>query len=166
MEKKSSIAERYFEKPTRLKTWSGIPVKEVYTPDDVKELDYQTDIGNPGQYPYIRGIFPDMYRGRLWSMRELCSYASPRATNQRLKYLIDEGESAVNVIGDMPTMIGIDSDHPRGRCRGGAYNFIEGYGDNDTRAKFAGHKLHLVLLHNSRLRSVCCRLRETRGRPF
>jgi len=112
MEKKSSIAERYFEKPTRLKTWSGIPVKEVYTPEDVKDMDYDKDIGNPGDYPYIRGIFPNMYRGRLWSVRELCSYASPRATNERLKYLIDEGESAVNVIGDMPTMIGIDSDHP------------------------------------------------------
>ncbi len=51
MEKKSSIAERYFEKPTRLKTWSGIPLKETYTPDDVKGMDYQRDVGNPGEYP-------------------------------------------------------------------------------------------------------------------
>jgi len=112
MEQRSSIAERYFEKPMRLKTWSGIPVKEVYTPEDVKGIDYDNDIGDPGEYPFTRGIYKDMYRGRLWSMRELCGYGSPRATNERLKFLISEGESALNFIGDLPTQYGIDSDHP------------------------------------------------------
>jgi len=112
MEKKTTIAERYFEKPSRLKTFSGIPVKEVYTPEDIKDIDYHRDMGNTGEFPYTRGIFPDMYRGRLWSMRELCGYGSPRATNERLHFLIEEGESALNFIGDLPTQYGIDSDHP------------------------------------------------------
>jgi len=116
MEKKSSIAERYFEKPSRLKTSSGIPVKETYTPDDIKDLDYQKDIGNPGEFPYTRGIFKDMYRGRMWSLREICGYGSPRATNERLKFLMSEGETAMNVIGDLPTECGLDSDHPM--CQG------------------------------------------------
>jgi len=113
MEKKSSIAERYFEKPTRLKTWSGIPVKETYTPDDVKDLVYARDVGNPGEYPYTRGIFKDMYRGRMWSIREISGYDSPKATNEKLKRLMGEGESALNVICDAPTYCAIDADHPR-----------------------------------------------------
>jgi methylmalonyl-CoA mutase N-terminal domain/subunit len=112
MEKTTAIAERYFEKPRWLKTGSGLPVKEVYTPEDIKDRDYARDIGEPGKFPFTRGIFPDMYRGRLWSLREICGYDSPRATNKRLKYLLDEGESALNVIFDQPTQNFIDSDHP------------------------------------------------------
>jgi len=112
MERRASIAERYFEKPTRLKTWSGIPVKEIYTPDDVKDVDYERDLGDAGEYPYTRGIFPDMYRGRLWSLREICGYGSAGETNKRLKFLLSEGETALNVIADMPTQCGLDSDHP------------------------------------------------------
>jgi len=85
MEKTTRIAERYFEKPKRLKTASGLPVKEVYTPDDLKDMDYATQVGNPGEFPYTRGIFPTMYRGRLLSVREISGYDSPRATNQRLR---------------------------------------------------------------------------------
>nr|HID57629.1 methylmalonyl-CoA mutase [Desulfobacterales bacterium] len=112
MEKTLKTDERFFEKASRHVTWSNIPVREKYGPDDVKGLTYKEDINDPGSFPYTRGIFPDMYRGRLWSMRELCGYGSPAATNQRLKYLIGEGESALNVIGDLPTQYGIDSDHP------------------------------------------------------
>lgn len=112
MEKKTTIAESYFEKPTWLKTWSGLPVKEVYTPEDVEGIDYVRDMGEPGEYPFTRGIYKDMYRGRLWSRRELCGFASPKATNARMKYQIDQGATGFNFIGDLPTQYGIDSDHP------------------------------------------------------
>jgi methylmalonyl-CoA mutase N-terminal domain/subunit len=112
MEKKISTLERYFEKPKRLKTWSGIPVKETYTPEDISHLELARDIGEPGAFPFTRGIFRDMYRGRLWSVREICGYDDPQATNKRLKHLIAEGESALNVITDAPTYCGLDSDHP------------------------------------------------------
>ena len=107
------IEERYFEKPKRLRTASGYPVKEIYEPEDIKGTDYRRDIGRAGEYPFTRGIFPDMYRGRMWSLREICGYDSPRRTNERIKFLLSEGESALNVIPDLPTQNGIDSDHPR-----------------------------------------------------
>ncbi|MFC1857448.1 methylmalonyl-CoA mutase family protein [Thermodesulfobacteriota bacterium] len=112
MEKQLKTEERFFEKASRHMTWSDIPVKARYGPEDLLNIPYEEAINDPGEFPYTRGIFPDMYRGRLWSMRELCGYGSPAATNQRLRYLIAEGESALNVIGDLPTQYGIDSDHP------------------------------------------------------
>ncbi|MFC1859501.1 methylmalonyl-CoA mutase family protein [Thermodesulfobacteriota bacterium] len=108
-----SIAERYFEKPKRLRTASGYDLKEIYEPEDIKGTEYSRDIGRAGEYPYTRGIFSDMYRGRMWSLREICGYTSPAETNRRIKYLLSEGESALNVIPDLPTQNGIDSDHPR-----------------------------------------------------
>lgn len=112
MEKKSTIAEGYFEKPTWLKTSSKIPVKELYTPEDMKDIDYVKDIGDAGEYPFVRGVYKDMYRGRLWSRRELCGFGSPEATNARMKYQIEQGATALNFICDCPSMQGIDSDHP------------------------------------------------------
>jgi methylmalonyl-CoA mutase N-terminal domain/subunit len=114
MEKKLRIPieEAYFAKPTWLKTWSGISLKEVYTPDDVKGTDYARDVGDPGQFPYVRGVYSDMYRGRLWSVREVSGHTSPRVTNEWLRYLVSEGANTVNVIGDQPNMNGIDPDHP------------------------------------------------------
>lgn len=106
------IKSRYFQGARRKETWSGIPVKTVYTPDDIKDIDYFRCIGNPGEYPYKRGIYPDMYRGRLWSQRQITGCPTPRLTNERLRYLLSTGESAINIIGDQPTQIGIDSDHP------------------------------------------------------
>jgi methylmalonyl-CoA mutase N-terminal domain/subunit len=113
MKTEISIDERYFEKPKRLRTASGYPIKEIYEPDDIKSTEYQRDIGRAGEYPYTRGIFSDMYRGRMWSLREICGFASPAETNKRIKYLLNEGESALNVIPDLPTQNGMDSDHPR-----------------------------------------------------
>ncbi|MFQ5987805.1 MAG: methylmalonyl-CoA mutase family protein [Dehalococcoidia bacterium] len=115
MEKQTTTlatSERYFEKPKRLKTWSGIPLKGTYTPEDISHLDHARDIGEPGAFPFTRGIHRDMYRGRLWSIREICGYDSPQATNERLRRLIAEGESALNVINDAPTYCALDSDHP------------------------------------------------------
>jgi methylmalonyl-CoA mutase N-terminal domain/subunit len=113
MKTEISIDERYFEKPKRLRTASGYPIKEIYEPDDIESTEYKRDIGRAGEYPYTRGIFSDMYRGRMWSLREICGYASPAETNKRIKYLLNEGESALNVICDLPTQNGMDSDHPR-----------------------------------------------------
>lgn len=114
MEKKTKIPleEAYFAKPARLKTWSGFPVKEVYTPDDMKDLDYDRDLGNPGQFPYTRGPYRTMYRGRMWSVREVSGHSSPRVTNEWLKYLVGQGANTINVIGDLGMMAGVDSDHP------------------------------------------------------
>ena len=102
----------YFEKSERGETWSGIPVKPVYGPDDVKGVDYAERLADPGDYPYTRGIYEDMYRGRLWSRRQITGCSTPKLTNERLKYLISQGENAINVICDQPTQIQIDSDHP------------------------------------------------------
>ncbi|HJP20560.1 MAG TPA: methylmalonyl-CoA mutase family protein [Alphaproteobacteria bacterium] len=109
------VAEAYRETVERYETGSGYAVKEVYGPDDVAGLSYADDLGDPGSYPYTRGIYPSMYRGRLWSRRQLCGFGSPRLTNERIHYLIDTGESAVNVAFDIPTNSGVDADHALAR---------------------------------------------------
>ncbi len=110
--KVKGIKKAYFHKPKRVKTWSNLSIKESYTPEDLKDTDYNRDIGDVGEYPYTRGIFPNMYRGRIWSMREISGFGSGTDSNERLKYLIDIGETALNIIPDNPTQMGIDSDHP------------------------------------------------------
>src|SRR4030042_6701834 len=87
------IEDLYREKPTTFETWAGYTVKESYTPEDIGGLSYEHDLSDPGCYPYTRGIYPNMYRGRLWSRRELCGFGSPEATNQRIRYLVGQGES-------------------------------------------------------------------------
>lgn len=110
--KYKEIEEIYREKPTSFETWSGYPTKEYYSPKDIEGIVYERDLNDPGSYPYTRGIYPNMYRGRLWSRRELCGFGSPKATNARIKYLVDKGESAINIAFDIPTNSGVDSDHP------------------------------------------------------
>lgn len=106
------IEEIYREKPASFETWSGYPTKEYYSPKDIEGIVYERDLNDPGSYPYTRGIYPNMYRGRLWSRRELCGFGSPKATNDRIKYLVGKGESAINIAFDIPTNSGVDSDHP------------------------------------------------------
>ncbi len=91
---------------------SGIPVKPVYTPEDTKDLDYHQDLGDPGQYPFTRGIHPLMYRARPWTMRQYAGFGTARETNERFKYLIAHGQNALNVAFDLPTQLGLDSDDP------------------------------------------------------
>jgi len=100
---------------------SGIPIKAIYGPTDVSHHDYHRDIGLPGEFPYTRGIYPTMYRGRPWTIRMFSGYGSPEETNARLKYLLKEGETGLSIAFDMPTLYGIDADHPRaegevGKC--------------------------------------------------
>lgn len=91
---------------------SGIQVKPVYGPDDVAALDFQKDIGEPGEFPYTRGIHPLMYRARPFTMRQYAGFGTPAETNARFKYLIANGQNALNVAFDLPTQMGLDSDDP------------------------------------------------------
>lgn len=103
----------YHKKVSARKTWSGIPLKGFYGPDDVADLKYERDRGNPGQFPYARGIHGDMFRGRFWTLREVCGYGTPEESNERCRYLMAEGVGGLNVIPDNPSIMGLDSDHPR-----------------------------------------------------
>jgi methylmalonyl-CoA mutase, N-terminal domain len=91
---------------------SGIPIKTVYRPEDA-ELDYDSDLGDPGQWPYTRGVQPTMYRGRLWTMRQYAGFGSAKGTNERFKLLLDAGQTGLSVAFDLPTQMGLDSDSPR-----------------------------------------------------
>jgi methylmalonyl-CoA mutase N-terminal domain/subunit len=91
---------------------SGIEIKPVYGPDDVKDLDYGKDIGNPGEFPFTRGIHPLMYRSRPYTMRQYAGFGTPAETNERFKYLISQGQNALNVAFSLHSQMGIDSDSP------------------------------------------------------
>ncbi|MFQ5928870.1 MAG: methylmalonyl-CoA mutase [Acidobacteriota bacterium] len=86
--------------------------KIFYRPEDADFLDYHKDLGDPGQYPFTRGIYPEMYRARLWTMRQYAGYASPQESNRRYRYLLSQGTTGLSVAFDLPTQIGLDSDHP------------------------------------------------------
>ena len=91
---------------------SGAPRKALYTPEDA-ELDYERDLGYPGQFPYTRGVHPSMYRGRLWTMRQFAGFGSARQTNERFKFLLEHGQTGLSTAFDFPTLMGYDSDHER-----------------------------------------------------
>jgi methylmalonyl-CoA mutase N-terminal domain len=91
---------------------SGIPIKTVYRPED-NDLSYASDLGDPGQFPYTRGVQPTMYRGRLWTMRQYAGFGSASSTNERFRLLLDAGQTGLSVAFDLPTQMGLDSDSPR-----------------------------------------------------
>ena len=93
-------------------TTSGVPVKRLYTPADIPELDYVRDLGFPGEFPYTRGVHPTMYRSRLWTFRMFSGFGSAEESNARYKYLLEHGETGLSVAFDMPTLYGYDTDHP------------------------------------------------------
>src|SRR3954470_16953065 len=95
----------------KYETLSGIPVKRVYTPEDTESIPFD-EIGFPGQYPFTRGPYPTMYRGRPWTMRQIAGFGTGEDTNKRFKYLIAQGQTGLSVDFDMPTLMGYDSDHP------------------------------------------------------
>ncbi|MFZ5651555.1 MAG: acyl-CoA mutase large subunit family protein [Bacillota bacterium] len=94
-------------------TVSSLPVNDLYTPLDIDGFDYNKDLGMPGQYPFTRGVQENMYRGRLWTMRQFAGFATARESNERYKYLLSNGQTGLSVAFDMPTIMGYDSDHPR-----------------------------------------------------
>lgn len=83
----------------------------LFSPEDIKELDYKQDLGNPGEYPYTRGVYPTMYTGRLWTMRQYAGYATADESNRRYRYLLRQGQTGLSVAFDLPTQMGFDSDH-------------------------------------------------------
>lgn len=97
------------------KNLSGIEIQRLYRPDDTKDFDYAHDLNEPGEFPFTRGIYPTMYRGKLWTMRQFAGFASAKETNLRYRYLLDQGTTGLSVAFDMPTLMGYDSDHARAR---------------------------------------------------
>jgi methylmalonyl-CoA mutase N-terminal domain/subunit len=93
-------------------TISGLENDPLYTPDSL-EIDYDRDLGFPGVYPYTRGVYPSMYRGKLWTMRQFAGFGTAEETNERFRYLLDHGQTGLSTAFDMPTLMGYDSDHPR-----------------------------------------------------
>lgn len=106
-----SLEKRPERKPV-FETGSGAPVNRLYTPADIPDFDYMTDLGIPGSYPYTRGVQTNMYRGRFWTMRMYAGFATAEESNKRYKYLIEQGSMGLSVAFDLPTQIGYDSDHP------------------------------------------------------
>jgi len=105
--------ELYEAKPERdalFTTMSGLPVEPLSTPDTV-DIDYERDVGYPGVYPYTRGVYPSMYRGRLWTMRQFAGFGTAEETNTRFRYLLEHGQTGLSTAFDMPTLMGYDSDH-------------------------------------------------------
>ncbi len=103
------------ERLSRFTTVSDLEIKGLYTPEDMKDLDYSRDIGFPGVYPFTRGVQPSMYRGRLWTMRMFSGLAGPEETNKRFRYLLEHGETGLSVAFHYPTLMGYDSDSPMAR---------------------------------------------------
>lgn len=104
--------EKRPERKKNFVTGSGAPIRRLYTPEDIKDVDYNRDLGMPGQYPYTRGVQPTMYRGRFWTMRMYAGFSTAEESNKRYRYLLDQGGSGLSVAFDLPTQIGYDSDHP------------------------------------------------------
>ena len=96
-------------------TSSEIPIDRVYTPLNIERLDYLKDLGFPGEYPFTRGVYPTMYRARLWTMRQYAGFGTAEQTNQRFKYLLQQGQRGLSVAFDFPTQVGYDCDHPMAR---------------------------------------------------
>jgi methylmalonyl-CoA mutase N-terminal domain/subunit len=106
--------KHYKERKEEFHNTSEMIIKRLYTPDDVKTLDYMRDLGFPGEYPFVRGVHATMYRGRLWTMRQFSGFGTAEQTNKRFKYLLKEGETGLSIAFDYPTIMGYDSDHPMG----------------------------------------------------
>ena len=105
---------RFPQRQDSFQTDSGLDIDAVYCPEDSAQdgLDYQRDLGYPGEFPYTRGVQPNMYRGRVWTMRQYSGFGTAGATNQRFRYLLEQGQTGLSVAFDLPTQIGYDSDHP------------------------------------------------------
>jgi methylmalonyl-CoA mutase N-terminal domain/subunit len=108
--------ELYDVKPERagelFSTMSGIENEPLYTPGD-GAVDYERDLGYPGVFPFTRGVYPSMYRGRLWTMRQFAGFGTAAETNERFRYLLEHGQTGLSTAFDMPTLMGYDSDHAR-----------------------------------------------------
>jgi methylmalonyl-CoA mutase N-terminal domain/subunit len=111
----SPAVARTPERPVRFESLSGIPLEPVYTPESLGAWSYADKLGFPGEYPFTRGVYPTMYRGRLWTMRMFAGFGRPDDTNARFKYLLEQGQTGLSTAFDMPALMGYDADHPRAR---------------------------------------------------
>ena len=103
------------QRKRRFTSLSGLDIEQLYTADHVKGWSAEADLGAPGEFPYTRGVYPSMYRGRLWTMRQFAGFGTAEDTNQRFKYLLQHGQTGLSVAFDMPTLMGLDSDDPQAR---------------------------------------------------
>ena len=95
----------------KVQSLSGLEIKPVYGPDELKNVDFDRDIGQPGEFPFTRGPYPNMYRGRLWTRRQIAGFGTAQATNERYRFLLDHGQTGISTDFDHPTLTGYDSDH-------------------------------------------------------
>lgn len=107
--------KRAAERQERFETSSTAEIDTVYTPEDLPDFDYSRDLGYPGEYPFTRGVQPNMYRGRIWTIRQYSGFGTAEETNQRYRYLLEQGQTGLSIAFDLPTQIGYDSDHPLAR---------------------------------------------------
>jgi methylmalonyl-CoA mutase, N-terminal domain len=110
---KEEVYSRQPERDALFETISGEPIEPLYSPEDLAEWDPERDLGFPGEFPYTRGVYPSMYRGRLWTMRQFAGFGTVEETNERFRYLLDHGQTGLSTAFDMPTLMGLDSDHAR-----------------------------------------------------
>src|SRR4030042_3684574 len=107
--------ERFHERQDKFETSSGIGISPIYTPDDMPDFNYSAALGYPGEYPFTRGIQPNMYRGRLWTMRQYAGFGTAEESNKRYRYLLKQGLTGLSIAFQLPTQIGYDSDNPLAR---------------------------------------------------
>jgi methylmalonyl-CoA mutase, N-terminal domain len=112
MSETKSPTKEATERKERFTTLSGLPLERLYTEESLGDWNAEEALGYPGEFPYTRGIYPSMYRGRLWTMRQYAGFGSATESNQRYRYLLSKGQSGLSVAFDLPTQIGMDSDHP------------------------------------------------------
>jgi len=137
-----AFLDRQPESRPEYRTLSGLPLKRVYTAEDLADFRHD-DLGLPGQYPYTRGPYPTMYRGRTWTMRQIAGFGTGEDTNGRFRYLIEQGQTGLSVDFDMPTLMGYDSDDPRSLGEVGREGVAVDTLD-DVEALFAGVDLERI----------------------
>ncbi|MCI0527133.1 MAG: methylmalonyl-CoA mutase family protein, partial [Nitrospira sp.] len=106
------VLKKTSEQRETFRTVSDLEVKRIYTPEDVKDLDYPKDLNFPGAFPFTRGVYPTMYRGRLWTRRQIAGFGTAQSTNERYRFLLKHGQTGISTDFDHPTLTGYDSDHP------------------------------------------------------
>ena len=112
---KETLKPAVGRRPERKKSFQTVSLEEVdrlYTPADLDNVDFESDISFPGEFPYTRGIHPTGYRGKLWTMRQFAGFSTPEETNARFKYLLEQGQTGLSVAYDLPTLMGYDADSP------------------------------------------------------
>jgi methylmalonyl-CoA mutase N-terminal domain/subunit len=131
-DKKTPPQQRPAAHKPHFATLSGLPLETCYSAEDLAGWDPETALGYPGEFPFTRGIYPTMYRGRLWTMRQYAGFGTAVESNQRYRYLLSQGQTGLSVAFDLPTQIGMDSDHVL--ARGGALLRAHARGSATSRA--------------------------------